>query len=219
MRAFVITLVHDAISRTAADRCIESIRETQSKLIPEIWPAITPDTLFECEWRWPTSKKQICSRTGLELRAYKNADVRKRIACAQSHYRLWEKCVELEEPICILEHDAVFGRQFKLEHWQAGALSINDPRGATFNADHYHDQLIDGENEVPWVADVLIPQGLPGHSAYVIQPWAAQQVIEAQDQVGWWPNDAIMCRQLFPWLRVYRPYFTTLQDIRSTTKN
>ena len=217
--AFVIAIPGHTASESAARRCIQSVQHTRSALTAEIWPAVTPDTLMPCQWQWPLRKKKICPVTHLELKAYKNADVKKRIACAQSHYALWKKCVEMDQPICILEHDAVFVRSFDIEDFQGGALSINDPRGATFNAAPYHSQLIDGENQVPWVTDPEIPQGLPGHSAYLIKPWAAQQVIQQQDQIGWWPNDAIMCRQLFPWLRAYKPYFTVLQKMQSTTCN
>ena len=70
---------------------------------------------------------------------------------------------------------------------------------------------------MPWVAPENIPQGLPGHSAYVITPWAAKDIIEKQDRIGWWPNDAIMCRQLCEWLYVFKPYFTKTQGIKSTT--
>jgi hypothetical protein len=76
-----------------------------------------------------------------------------------------------------------------------------------------------GVNPVPWVTDRIIPQGLPGNSAYVIKPWAAQQLIDAQHSIGWWPNDAIMCRQLFDWLRVVKPYYTRVQGLASTTVN
>ena len=45
----------------------------------------------------------------------------------------------------------------------------------------------------------------------------AQKIIEKQDRIGWWPNDAIMCRQLCEWLYVFKPYFTKTQGIKSTT--
>ena len=90
-----------------------------------------------------------------------------------------------------------------------------------FNKDQqskdYSNKLNEGFNSVPWVAPENIPQGLPGHSAYVITPWAAQDIIKKQDSIGWWPNDAIMCKQLCEWLYVYKPFFTKTQGIKSTT--
>jgi glycosyl transferase family 25 len=34
------------------------------------------------------------------------------IGCAQSHLQLWEKCIELDKPIIILEDDAIVSRDF-----------------------------------------------------------------------------------------------------------
>ena len=217
--AFVIAIPDHQSSQTAADICIESIHATGSILAPTKWPAVTPDTLEACEWRWPAKKKITCAYTGLMLTAYKNRDVQARIACAQSHYQLWKKCVDMDEVICILEHDAVFTHRFDMADFEGGAMALNDPAGATFRAQEYDQSLMPGVNAVPWITDRIIPQGLPGNSAYVIKPWAAQQLIDAQDSIGWWPNDAIMCRQLFDWLRVIKPYYTQVQNMISTTVN
>ena len=217
--AFVIAIPDHQASQTAADICITSIHATGSALAPVKWPAVTPDTLEACEWRWPAKKKITCAHTGLMLTAYKNRDVQARIACAQSHYQLWKKCVDMDEIICILEHDAVFTHRFDMADFEGGAMALNDPAGATFRAQEYDQSLIPGVNAVPWITDRIIPQGLPGNSAYVIKPWAAQQLIDAQGRIGWWPNDAIMCRQLFDWLRVVKPYYTRVQGLASTTVN
>ena len=119
----------------------------------------------------------------------------------------------------VLEHDAIFTNKFTPIETSddVGAYSINDPRGNTFKSKDYHNKLKEGMNEVPWVTKCEVPQGMPGHSAYVIKPWAAKKIIDKQDQFGWWPNDAIMCRQLCSWVRVYKPYFTRTQGITSTT--
>lgn len=219
INAFIITLIDNPESVAAANKCIDSAHQLGENLTIEPFPAVTPATMYECKWTWPLRKKHICPITGLLLSAYKNADINKRIACAQSHYMLWKKCIELNEPILILEHDALFVKEFSYNDFDGGAMSINSPIDATFNSKEYDAALIDGINEVPYVADMSTPQGLPGHSAYIIKPWAAQEVIDKQDQIGWWPNDAIMCRQLFPWLRVCKPYYTVVQNTKSSTVN
>jgi hypothetical protein len=219
MKAFIITLLNDAWSLSYAERCLQSIQETESDLEATLFEATTPETIFPVAWTWPTGKKITCPKTNLLLKPYKTYDNNKRIAAAQSHFRLWQMCVSMNEPIMILEHDALFTRKFtepKLFD-NVGAYSINDPRGSTFKAEDYHNGLQEGFNNVPWVASKNIPQGLPGHSAYVITPWAARDIIEKQDSIGWWPNDAIMCSQLCGWLFVYKPYFTKTQGIKSTT--
>ena len=219
MKAFIITLMNDAWSLSYAERCLQSIQDTESEIQATLFDATTPQTIFPVVWSWPTGKKITCSKTNLFLKPYKTYDINKRIAAAQSHFRLWQMCVSLNESIMILEHDALFTNTFiapKTEK-EIGAYSINNPIGATFKAKDYHNNLVDGFNKVPWIAPQNIPQGLPGHSAYVITPWAAKDIIEKQERIGWWPNDAIMCRQLCEWLYVYKPYFTKTQGIKSTT--
>ena len=217
IRAFIISIPDHPVSQAATRVCIQSIYSTASDLTAEIAPAVTPATMFDCNWTWPLLKKHICPITGLLLSAYKNIDINKRIACAQSHYMLWKKCIELDEPIMILEHDALFVKQFIYNDFDGGAMSINSPINATFNSKGYDQALVNGINEIPWITDASIPQGLPGNSAYLIKPWAAQELIHKQNEIGWWPNDAIMCKQLFPWLRAFKPYLTVTQNIPSTT--
>lgn len=218
MIAYIITLTDNIQSVKSSEFCIASIYNTNSELNFEIFPAIDHNTVDNnINWKWPSKKSQICPDTLLVKKAYKTKDIRKRIACAESHYRLWQIIADEKEPAMILEHDALFTRTFYEFEFEAGVLSINDPRGATFESKKYHNSLDEGENEVPWLTDTLIPQGLPGNSAYIVQPWAAKKLVELQDTIGWWPNDAIMCKQLCPWISAYKPYFTKTQNTVSTT--
>ena len=219
MKAFIITLMKDVWSLSYAERCLQSIQDTESDIEATLFDATTPETIFPVAWTWPTGKKITCSKTNLLLTPYKTYDNNKRIAAAQSHYKLWKHCVGINEPIMILEHDAIFTHKFEAPSTtlNVGAYSINDPKGATFKSKDYSNKLKEGFNTVPWVAPENIPQGLPGHSAYVITPWAARNIIEKQDSIGWWPNDAIMCKQLCEWLYVYKPFFTKTQGTKSTT--
>jgi GR25 family glycosyltransferase involved in LPS biosynthesis len=217
MKAYIISIPGHDDSQRHADACIRSIIDTESEIDVEKFTAIVPETMWNVNWKWPYTKKTICPTTGMTLKAYKTYDMTKRIAAAGSHYALWQECVRVNEPIMILEHDAIFVRQFKPFEFEGGAISINNPDHATFNWKLYNELDNSGEQEVPWVADKSIPQGLPGHSAYIIKPEAAKEIIQLQEVIGWWPNDAIMCKQLCPWLRSYKPYFTKVQGIKSTT--
>jgi hypothetical protein len=42
-------------------------------------------------------------------------------------------------------------------------------------------------------------------------------LLEKTSEIGIWPNDALLCRQFFPWLQHYYPYFTKVQGSASTT--
>ena len=221
MEAYVIYIEGHEDSEKFSDRCVHSIIDTESDLDIIKFPAITPDNMWEVNYTWPLRKKRLCEKTNLLLSAYKTYDNNKRIAAAQSHYMLWRKCLTLNKPILILEHDAIFIKKFNMnimEWWPGeGAISINNPIGATFGSKEYDEKLQNGINEVPWFVYKNIPQGLPGNSAYVLYPDAAKELIRLQEQIGWWPNDAIMCKQLCPWIRCYKPYITKCQGIKSTT--
>ena len=70
---------------------------------------------------------------------------------------------------------------------------------------------------VPRIDKKEIAQGLAGNSAYIITPKAAGKVIQDVDTYGAWPNDAILCYQINPYLRVTKTYYTAVQGLRSTT--
>lgn len=233
---------------------------------PFIMNATTPDTIDsdiefnfpkeyarklykngKLNWTWPISPAQdgIDFSTGLYKRAYAAADWKKVAACTISHMRLWQHCVDINEPILILEHDALFLNRFRYQkiamcghssmdkinketigEFTGGICALNDPIGATRKGRLYSQKVMlegggkRGLRTVPYIDDPgedPLPTGLPGNSAYIIKPWAAKKLLEKTLEVGLWPNDALMCRQFFPWLQIFYPYFTTVQRTPSTT--
>lgn len=205
------------------------------------WEDRLIDAAGNVRWTWPAIAPQdgIDFATGLYKRHYKANDVRKIIAASISHMRLWASCYYHDRPCVILEHDARFTRCFKayyLSHkrdkleselphsgmWLNGIVSLNDPRGATRRGIYYHHQM----NKLTGCRPVVpvnmggedpLPEGLPGNSAYVITPEAAKQLLDKTAEIGIWPNDALMCRQLFPFIQSYYPYFTEVDQRKSTT--
>lgn len=153
------------------------------------------------------------------------------VATAMSHAALWKFCVQENEPFIIIEHDAIFVRDFSPKEIanhiglspMVGACSINDPRGATRRSQQYHAAMSPGVNPVPNVDEGAIgsipPQGLPGNSAYLITPSFAKRLLDVMSYNGIWPNDAFMCRQLFPgMLYSLYPYATVVKQTRSTSQ-
>jgi len=138
--------------------------------------------------------------------------------------RAWQKAIDLDETIVVLEHDAFFTRQFWPEvltsDWKGGIIGLNDPRGATRRSGVFHEKVSSyvGVQPVPTIDDMDVPQGLAGNSAYMISPKGAKKLLDKVREVGMWPNDALMNKQFFPWLEVVYPYYTTIQrGLRSTT--
>jgi len=244
MKSFVITMSGNPDSVRMVEDLEKSVRATSTNISLERFEAVVPkgdqggtsitDAMFEVfgnsvRWTWPTENGEtfICFRTGLHLKQYPAIDQRRVKACALSHFSLWKKCVDLDEPIVVLEHDAYFTRKFNPDDYadeEWGVIGLNDPRGNTRKGQKF-DSMISrqtGLQRVPQIDDASeppLPMGIAGNSAYIIRPHAARDLLAKTLEVGMWPNDAIMCRQVFPWLRVTYPYYTNVQaGISTTTK-
>lgn len=234
-KAFIISLVNNHDATVATRMLIESIEKTKSEIEPIILPATIPDTVEKdltaigyekVKWTYPIKPEQdgLDMKTGLKLTHYPTANIKNRIACMVSHMRCWQKAIDLDETIVVLEHDALFTRQFKFsdltDGFKGGIVGLNNPIGATRRAHVFDAQVkkIYGLQGVPSVDDWDVPQGLAGNSAYVISPKGAKKLLDKVKEVGMWPNDALMCKQIFPWLQVVYPYYTTIQKgLKSTT--
>lgn len=235
MKAFIISLVNNHEATVATRMVIESIKKTKSELEPVILPATIPSTIdedlkrlemFGTRWTYPIKPEQdgLDLKTGLFLRHYETKNHANRVACMISHMRCWKMCIECNDEIVVLEHDALFTRKFVpknlTEEWKGGIIGLNDPRGATRKSQVFHGKVSSSEGlqSVPTIDNWDVPQGLAGNSAYMISPNAARKLIDKVKEIGMWPNDALMCKQFFPWLQVVYPYYTTIQSgLRSTT--
>jgi len=236
MKAYIITLLENEGSVAAANRCIDSHTKLGIDFPIEIYGATRPnqvETTFkflEFNWTYPWDEARTDLKSGLRLTPYATATKENRMACFLSHYGLWMKCVNGDEPIIILEHDALWTRKLYTKYAldsKYGIIGLNNPIGATRRADVFDSQVqtMRGENyeedkvlPVPTVDSFNVPQGLAGNSAYIIKPEAARQLMDVVHSLGAWPNDAIMCRQTLPGvLGVTSKYYTKVQGTKSTT--
>ena len=224
MKAYIITLTTHPKSTAAAKRCIGSAN------IPiSIFDAVTEEDAERIMreekiiWKYPWKGEQMDFKAGLRKSAYPTANPLRRVACFLSHYMLWKMCVEKDEPIMILEHDAIFIKPFDETAFmkaECDIISLNDPRGATRRAQEFHEKLQQGHQtiqRVPTIDDLMIPQGLPGNSAYIIKPSGAKKMLNLVKEYGAWPNDALMCKQLIQSIASSKIYYTKVQGTPSTT--
>ena len=237
MKAHIITLVDDQDSVAQAIACVESHRAVKNDFDIGVFEATTAENVVremldaKLQWNYPFNGQEFLDMaTGLRKRGYETADPKKRMACFMSHYRLWQKCVEENESMIVLEHDATWLDKFdatNLEYSSRTVISLNRPEpGATPRAGEYDTAIIRqvGQKELPVVVDVPyvfpreVPAGLPGNSAYYIKPAGAKKLIKLVKEFGAWPNDAIMCKQLMRNdLGCMYPYVTTVQKNESST--
>jgi GR25 family glycosyltransferase involved in LPS biosynthesis len=223
MKAYVIRLLCNENSERQAERCIESGRDAGIEV--EAFNAIhaedaeTALEYWDLKWTWMQRDKARVRGIDLKHHSYGGC-LQSRIACALSHYELWLKCALYKEPLLILEHDAVFinpWREFEFD----SICMINDPSGATPRGDWWSFQMAERGDGVWPVTRVfgrtpMRPDGLAGNSAYVIKPHAAQKLVDLFQEYGVWPNDAMMCVQLFPDMQEHYPFITKVSGEGST---
>lgn len=227
MKAFVITLKDNEYSERKAKECIASAAKFGTDV--EIFYGVNKENAEQTmkdhglKWTWAKNNtaNDICPITGLHQFPYCTRDLRAKIGCSMSHFLLYKKCIELDESILILEHDAVFLRDLPDFNFK-GICQINDPNGATPGGNIWSNKITT-KNTIGASKKTLInnsvPDGLAGNSAYVIKPWAANELIYKYYELGVWPNDAIMCIQLFSYLEEYYPFITKVVQTQSTTVN
>jgi GR25 family glycosyltransferase involved in LPS biosynthesis len=92
--------------------------------------------------------------------------------CFYSHYKLWQKCVELNEPIIIWEDDIVLTRPFIPVEWkEVLVLALGHQ---TKSAKYMY--LLENPRGVPAAIEYL-QASMPGCCGYAIQPDAAQKLL------------------------------------------
>ena len=224
----IIRIKDNEASVKAANWCWQTASANiEPKFFNAVVPSMVDDMMhqFRLKWTYPWEGERLDVKSGLTLRAYPTADPKKRMACFLSHYILWGRIVDNNQPCLVLEHDAEFLSKRPLPIKSIlmspfDIIGINNPFGATRLSHVFDAEVRNSTTDVaraPQIDSPNIPQGLAGNSAYIIKPAGAQHMINLVEEHGAWPNDAIMCRQLVPKLGVTKKYYTATQRIRSTT--
>lgn len=114
-----------------------------------------------------------------------------------SHISLWEKCIEINEPIIIFEHDALMNREWPDIDWVdvlhldwEGSLKRRSFRNGP---DIYRGKIIEGIFETgfsPFDMPELITMNCV--YAYAIKPHAAEKAINDVYQNGFFAADRIL---------------------------
>jgi len=118
-RAYIITIKGNELSEKLAQRCAESCEKVGQKY--EIYygfngtdkrgAIIPPEGLEDAPWlKWIKLYTTVLSSTQL--------------ACFYSHFSLWAKCLEIDKPIIILEHDAIMDRLYETHYMWNGIVYL-----------------------------------------------------------------------------------------------
>lgn len=106
------------------------------------------------------------------------------VGCFYSHYALWNKCVELNEPIMIFEDDVKFFRKWEPVEW-TGVLILSLGKSSFLNEPYktYLENPSGTPQSMPWKNF-----SMPGASGYAITPDAALGLIKFY-RPYWYPAD------------------------------
>lgn len=230
MKAYAIVISMHSISEAGYETLRNSSTAVNNPFTPEKFDAVTPKIVenllkdLNIKWTWPHTGSVFDHDSGIFKHGYGGKDPLRRKACGMSHYLLWKKCAEENEPFLIFEHDAIFTCRLDPEpllQSRFDIIGLNNPNGAT-RLPHKFDAIVKASTEeilpVPEIDRNEVAQGLAGNSAYLIKPKGAVKLLELVKKHGMWNNDAIMCKQLMPnMLGVTKTYYTSTQRLPSTT--
>ena len=93
--------------------------------------------------------------------------------CFYSHYRLWEKCVEMNEPIIIWEDDIVLQRPYIPVEWRDILIVALGHPAKSEKYKHF----LDSPSGDP-KAENYYQSSMPGCCGYAIKPHAAKKLIK-----------------------------------------
>ena len=184
MRAFVITLMKNEKSVEAAERCIGSASKVGLNV--EKFDAFAPENKpFEI-----LRNNRVITEGIIE----KYSRSENCAAAFLSHFTLWKKCLELNAPIIIFEHDAF----------------VVDPIAPSLLEGYGFKQMISiGKPSYgQWRPPQFLGTGpltskkyFPGAHAYIVKPAGARTVIEYAQTTGARPTDVYLNKDAFPfWL-------------------
>ena len=173
MKSYIIHLPQIPASVNTATQMLEQFTNLnmEAELFSGTWgeDAVTK---FNDEGRtlYPYSLKGPIDPKGAAGRKMSNPGIK---GCFDSHYRLWKKCVKLDEPIIIWEDDILITREFKEVEWDDVLIvALGHP---TKSVRWMH--LLDSPSGNPQALNYKSPS-MPGCCGYAIKPHAAKKLLD-----------------------------------------
>jgi hypothetical protein len=190
-KTFVIAIKGHSVSEAQLKDCLTSAEKFNWNV--EVFWGINGNTLTEKSWEdinvKPLLNKPTMNRKGTW-------------GCFFSHWLLWNKCIELNEPIIVLEHDAIIQ-----EAWRP--IKIDE---AMIKLHRYYKQknIKYDDDSGTWS---------PSTHAYCILPKHATQLINFAKTVGGYETDRMMGSNVLLVEHLGKPSMIERQDSYSTTEN
>lgn len=182
--AYIITVKNHQTSERLSKRCQESCASVEQPYV--VWDAF--DGTNKETIKYPPHAEQQGHYKWLKLMNDKLTIGE--IACILSHFSLWARCVELDEPIVILEHDAIMVAKYR---WHNGWNQIN----YLGNLQQY--QMNQYPDFPPHASATKNHRFICRAHAYAIDPAVARQLVAHVVRTGLTaPADMLIRADLFP---------------------
>jgi GR25 family glycosyltransferase involved in LPS biosynthesis len=167
MKVYAITLMGNPQAHKLFDDCVTSGRTHNWNI--QAWPAVdgktlTPGHFSELNLKLNPETK-IAHRPGAQ-------------GCFLSHWALWHHCIELDQPIVILENDAIINEPIPEFDATKGILKLHRDRGTKISASG------------TWSK---------GTHGYIIAPDHARQLIQALKTTQVRPSDKAIGSLFVTW--------------------
>jgi hypothetical protein len=189
-KTFVIALKGHLVSEKQLQDCLESAKKFNWNL--EIFWGTKGIDITDEDWLTigvkPLYHKKTMDRPGTW-------------GCFFSHWHLWNKCVEIQEPIVILEHDAVITNFWK-------PIELN-----SLTKLHEHLKL---KSSRKWI-DPDSGKCSSSTHAYCLSPDHAKKLIDFSKTVGAFATDRMIGDKVLPIAHSGKPSLVVVQNTFSTT--
>jgi glycosyl transferase family 25 len=189
MKTFIITLLESNLSKKLSSECI--LQANKFNISPIVFPAV--NGLID--------GNDKMSYYGIKPFMIPKMNVAGVIGCFLSHFELWMKCVELGEPILVLEHDGYFlrGLPTNINDHYLDVLHL-DPFVPTLDS---YNQRVEESLNLPISFFNPTATGIDaagefvvGAYGYCIKPAAAYKLINFSKTVGSLPTDVLIGRNV-----------------------
>tara|TARA_Y100000004_G_scaffold85187_1_gene95597 strand:- start:1228 stop:1899 length:672 start_codon:yes stop_codon:yes gene_type:complete len=192
MKAFLIFVKDHLQSTNQAARALSSCKDTRWDV--ELMEGITPLTVDKYDMWTHCPGSRASNFFEQNEKKYKTKK-----SCFMNHVKVWEKCIELDEPVAFLEHDVGCVRDYIEEDFE-DVLILNIE--SAMKQEVFNDISFKGEwdlgiheyeyqplayrhNVSEWKGSYM----MPGTGAYAVTPKGAKKLLDSVLTYGWEQSD------------------------------
>ena len=200
MKSFVITIMDNPRSVEVAKRCIESGKKFGIEV--EHHEGFTPKD----------NPEQMMIDKGIDYSKFKDSTYSRQEPCMAaflSHRECWKKAIELDEPVLVLEHDAVFTAPIPKIDIPFKVISFGKPSYGAYRVSKKEGIFLMYSK----------PGGyMPGAHGYLVSPRGAKILVK-KSYTHAEPTDIYLCNHNFPWICESYPWPIVADDSFSTIQH